>query len=716
MRFDGGRVQAIEAPGRWTRRQILLAAPAAGLCVGLWPLRSGSGAGDAAPRSLGGWIRIGTDGSVCLCSNASEMGQGSPSALAQILAEELEVDWNTVTIDMAPLAQEFFNPVTHAYMTGGSTAVAGMFNPLRTAAAKARTLLTEAAARRWDVAASACSANAGAVLHAASGRRLSYGALAKDAARLPAPKVVSLKPPTSWQLIGRSVPRRDLSAKVTGTACFGIDAGCGDDLHALPASIRHCPVAGGQLVSVDRSAAMDVPGVHSVVPLKNAVAVVGEHYWAAKAGAERLRPEWKLGGLAGANTQQIAESLRAATHQDGKISLVPGEKEPSVRAAHALAVRKSLRTIERTYEVPLLAHATLEPMNATARVSDQSAELWVPTQVQSQLRRDVARVLALPESAVTIHTSFLGGGFGRRLKTDFGVEAALVARAAGVPVKLLWSREEDMRHDYYRPSAAIRLSAALGPGDRLDALRVQIGCLDSDEPTGGLIPSVYSFPNLLVTYGGVNPGVPIGAWRSVDHTQNVFALECFLDELAGELGVSPLTLRRQLLGRQPRAVHVLDAVVELAGPTPTGRARGLALTERSGSFVAEIAEVSLTAQRSLTIHRVYAAIDCGTVVNPSTVEAQMQGGILFGLSAALFSEITIVDGAVQEANFDRYPLLTMRQAPEVIVRILDAKGAPPSGVGEPPVPPIAPALCNALAAAGVRCRVLPVTRQGLTVA
>jgi isoquinoline 1-oxidoreductase beta subunit len=669
----------------------------------------------AAP-SLGGWIRIGTDGSVRLCSNATEMGQGSPSALAQILAEELEVEWNAVTIDMAPVAREFFNPITRAYMTGGSTAVAGMFNPLRTAAATARTLLIEAAARRWHVPVAECRANSGAVVHAASGRRLGYGALVEDAGRLPSPRDVSLKPPESWQLIGRAVPRRDLSTKVTGAARFGIDAGSGDDLHAQPAFILHCPIAGGQLVSVDRSPAMSVAGVRSVVELKDAVAVVAEHYWAAKTGAERLRPQWKMGRLAGANTKQIAESLRAATRQDGKISVAVGEKEASVRAAHAAAIRSSQRTVERTYEVPLLAHATLEPMNATARVSNHSAELWAPTQVQSQLRRDVARALALPETAVTIHTTFLGGGFGRRLKTDFGVEAALVARAAGVPVRLLWSREEDMRHDYYRPAAAIRLSAALGPGDRLKALRIQIGCLDSDEPTGGLIPSVYSFPNLLVTYGGVNPGVPIGAWRAVDHTQNVFALESFLDELAGEMGVSPLTLRRNLLARQPRATRVLDAVVDLAGPTPAGRARGLALTERSGSFVAEIAEVSLTAQRSLTVHRVYAAIDCGTVVNPSTVEAQMQGGILFGLSAALFSQITIADGSVQEGNFDRYPLLTMRQAPEVTVRILDGNGGPPSGVGEPPVPPIAPALCNALAAAGARCRVLPVTGQGLTLA
>jgi isoquinoline 1-oxidoreductase subunit beta len=708
-------MEAVASPGYWTRRQVLLAAPTAGLVVALWPWRSATGA-SAPAGSLGGWIRIGTDGSVCLCSNASEMGQGSPSALAQILAEELEVDWATVTIDMAPLAPEFFNPVTHAYMTGGSTAVAGMFNPLRTAAAMARTVLIEAAASHWQVAVTECRANAGAVIHSATGRRLSYGALAEDAARLPAPREISLKPPSSWRLIGRPLPRRDLSAKVTGAACFGIDAGCHADLHALSAFIRHCPVAGGQLVSVDRAAAMHVSGVRSVVPLRNAVAVVGDHYWAAKAGAEALRPEWQMGHLAGTNTKQIAEALRAATRQDGKISLAEGEKEAPVRAAHAAAIQKSQRTVERTYEVPLLAHATLEPMNATARVSNQSAELWVPTQVQSQMRTDVARALALPEAAVTVHTTFLGGGFGRRLKTDYGVEAALVARAAGAPVRLVWSREEDMRHDYYRPSAAIRLSAALGAGNRLEALRIQIGCLDSDEPSGGLIPSIYSFPNLLVTYGGANPGVPIGAWRAVDHTQNVFALECFLDELAGEVGVSPLAMRRNLLAHQPRALRVLDATVELAGPTPAGRARGLALTERSGSFVAEIAEVSLTGQRSFTVHRVYAAIDCGTVVNPSTVEAQMQGGILFGLSAALFSEITIVDGSVQEGNFDHYPLLTMRQSPEVTVRILDGKGAPSSGVGEPPVPPIAPALCNALAAAGIRCRALPVAGQGLTVA
>jgi len=710
-------MQGMAEPGGWTRRQVLVAGPAAGLCVALSPWRSAIGAVSPTVSRVGvaGWIRIGTDGSVCVYSNASEMGQGSPSALAQILAEELEVDWGTVTVDQAPVAPEFFNPITKAYMTGGSTAVAGMFNPLRTAAATARVLLIEAAARRWSVSASECRAESGAVLHAGTGRRLSYAAVAEDAAHLPAPRDIPLKPRTAWKLIGRPVPRRDLSAKVTGAACFGIDAVCGD-VRALPAYIRHCPVPGGSLTSVDRSPALSVPGVHSVVSLTNAVAVVADHYWAAKTGAERLRPKWRMGRLAGANSTSIDASLRAATLRDGKVSLAEGEHEPAVRAAHQSAVQKSQRIFERTYQVPLLAHATLEPMNATARVSSQSAELWAPTQVQSQMRRDVAKALAMAESAVTVHTTFLGGGFGRRLKTDYGVEAALVARAANAPVKLIWSRDEDMRNDYYRPSAAIRLSAALDPGNRLSAVRIQIGCVDADEPTGGLIPSVYAFPNLLVTYGGVNPGVPIGAWRAVDHTQNVFALECFLDELAGDVGSSPVALRRQLLEHQPRALRALNAAVELAGPTPAGRARGLALTERSGSYVAEVAEISLTQQRSFTVHRVYAAIDCGTVVNPSTVEAQMQGGILFGLSAALFSQITIADGAVREGNFDRYPLLTMRQAPEVVVRVLDGGEARPNGVGEPPVPPIAPALCNALGAAGVRCRTLPVTSQGLTVA
>jgi isoquinoline 1-oxidoreductase beta subunit len=701
----------------WTRRDVLLAAGLGGLCIGLRGSHSGVADRSVVTYELTGWVRIAPDDTVTLRSNASEMGQGAPSALAQILADELDVEWSAVRVEMAPIATEFFNPLTRAFMTGGSTAVAGMFGPLTQAGATARALLTTAAAGRWSVAATDCRTERGRVIHTPTGRELRYGEVAAAAGALPLPPTVTPKPRTARQLIGQPLRRLDIGGKVNGSAVFGIDAATSDGAPAaLVAAIRHCPVFGGTLERLDATAVTRRPGVRAVVRLGDAVAVVAKDFWTAKTALDALHPEWRAGPMATVSSVQIAAKLREATFEDGRTTLGAGQDLQRLTAATNLAFAQAARVVERTYELPLLAHATLEPMNATAWVTSERAVLWVPTQTQSALRRALAKALGLAEAAVVIHTTLLGGGFGRRQHNDFGVEAALISREVGAPVKLIWSREEDLQHDHYRPAATIRLRAPLSARRDILALRVNVGCLDTDDPTGGLVPSLYAIPNYWVSYAGDNPGVPLGPWRSVDHSQNVFALESFMDELASELGLSGLALRRKLVAPQSRARGVLDAVVELAGAPVAGRSRGLAVAERSGSYVAEIAEISLGSDGRVKVHHVFAVIDCGLVVNPSTVEAQMQGGILFGLSTAALSAITLEAGHVVQGNFDSFPLLTMAQAPEVIVRILDRRELPPSGVGEPPVPPIAPALCNAIAAAGRRCRELPLSRQGLLLA
>jgi isoquinoline 1-oxidoreductase beta subunit len=372
--------------------------------------------------------------------------------------------------------------------------------------------------------------------------------------------------------------------------------------------------------------------------------------------------------------------------------------------------------VERTYEAPLLSHSPMEPMNGTAIVRDGRAALWVPTQVQSDLRSDVAKALGFDESAVTIHTTELGGGFGRRLKTDYGVQAALIAREMGVPVKLIWSREEDTQHGFYRPAAAVRMRAALGEGNAVAAFRAQIGCLDGDTPVGGMVGQPYALPNICISYAGWNPGVPLGAWRSVDASQNLFFFESFIDELAQELRQDPLALRRQLLRDNPRALRVLDAAAKLARwdeKLPKGRGRGIAFLRGYGSFSAEVAEVSVGADRSVRVHRVSCAVDCGTAVNPSSIRAQFEGGVIFGLSAAALGEITIAAGRVQQSNFHDYPLVRMAQAPQIDVEILESPAEAIGGIGEPPVPPVAPAVANAIfAATGARIRRLPLSASG----
>jgi isoquinoline 1-oxidoreductase beta subunit len=672
------------------------------------PLR----AADGVNEIIAGWIRIDVDGNLTLLMNATEMGQGAQSGLAQILAEELGLEWSQVRIDFAPIDREHYG-VWETYQTGGSGSIRGMFDRLRQAGAAARTMLLQAAAKRWQVRVEECIARSGVVRHEQSSRSASYAALARDAARLPVPKDVPLKPRAEWQLIGKPLHRLDVGSKVTGGATYGIDVRRPGMLYA---AIAQSPVFKGTLTSVDEAPAMRHAGVRRVLKLEKAVVVVAENFWTAQKALGELKPVWGQSPMASVSSAEISERLRALTREAGKVYVNEGEDEGKIREQSESQFPKARRIVERTYEAPLLSHSPMEPMNCTAFVRDGRAELWVPTQVQSDLRTAVAKTLGFDESVVTINTTELGGGFGRRLQVDYGVQAALIAREMGVPVKLIWTREEDTQHGFYRPAAAVRLRAALADDNAITALRAQIGCLDGDAPVGGMVGQPYAVPNVCVTYTGWNPGVPLGAWRSVDASQNLFFFESFIDELAQELKQEPLAFRRNLLRDNARALRVLDAAAKLARwdeKLPKGHGRGIAFLRGYGSLAAQVAEVSVGAGKALRVHRVCCAVDCGTAVNPSSVRAQFEGGVIFGLSAAAMGEITIANGRVQQSNFHDYPVVRMAQAPQIEVEILESPAEAVGGVGEPPVPPVAPAVANAIfAATGTRIRRLPLSASG----
>jgi len=673
------------------------------------PLQAADG---SVAEIIAGWIRIDPDGALCLLMNATEMGQGAKSGLAQILAEELELDWSEVRVDFAPIDREHYG-MWETYQTGGSGSVRGMFDRLRQAGAAARTMLLQAAAQRWRVRVEECVARGGVVRHEQTSRSATYAVLARDAMRLPQPKDVPLKPRSEWQLIGKSMHRLDLRSKVEGTATFGIDVRRPGMLYA---AIAQSPVFGGKLETLDEAPAKRHVGVQRVLKLDGAVVVVADTFWTAHKALADLKPVWRPGAMANVASTSISERLRALTREAGKGYVAEGEDEAQVRARCEAELGKAKRVVERTYEAPLLSHSPMEPMNGTALVRDGRAELWVPTQVQSDLRKDVAKVLGFEEAAVTIHTTEVGGGFGRRLQTDYGVQAALIAREMAVPVKLIWTREEDTQHGFYRPAAAVRLRAAIGADDAVSAFRAQVACVDGETPVGGLAGQLYALPNICITYAGWNPGVPLGAWRSVDASQNLFFFESFIDELALELGQEPLAFRRSLLRDNPRALRVLDAAAKLARwdeKLPKGHGRGIAFLRGYGSFTAQVAEVSVGADHALRVHRVSCAVDCGTAVNPDSVRAQFEGGVIFALSAAALGEITIAAGRVQQSNFHDYPIVRMAQAPQVDVEILDSPAESVGGIGEPPVPPLAPAVANAIfAATGKRVRRLPFGASG----
>jgi isoquinoline 1-oxidoreductase beta subunit len=711
-----------------SRREFLAtgATAGAGLVIAFYlPGAAALGAAAAAPLAPNAWLSIGTDGIATLVLDKSEMGQGTHTGLAMILAEELEVEWTSVKL--APVPE---NPAAwHRRMsTGGSTAIHGSWDALRKAGAQARAMLTRAAAETWRVDAATCRAERGAVVHAPSGRRLPYGRLVEKAASLPIPADPPLKDPQDFRLIGTRTRRLDTPAKVDGAALFGIDVKVPG---MLVASILRSPVFGGKVKRVNAEPARAVPGVRHVVELpghtapstdgawqartESGVAVVADTYWQAVRGRQALDVEWDEGPNAALSSAGISATFARLAEQPGVVARKDGDA-----AALAAAAKK----IEAIYEVPYLHHATMEPMTATAHVRADGCDVWVPTQNQTRAQEVAAEIAGLPKEKVRVHTTYLGGGFGRRLEPDFVAEAVRVSKAVAAPVKVIWSREDDVQHGFYRPATYNRLAAGVDASGRPVAwthhivapsiLLPKFGPLkDGIDRTSvdGAAELPYAIPSVTVSQVVADIPVPLGFWRSVGASQNAFVRECFFDELAALANRDPYEFRRELLRGQPRHLRTLELAAQKAGwgtPLPRGRGRGIAIAEWEPSVCAQVAEVSVEPDGRVRVHRVVCAVDCGPAVNLGQIEAQMEGGVAYGLTAALYGEITIERGRVAQSNFHDYPLLRINDMPVVeayVVPSTDRQG----GIGEPSVPPTAPAVCNAIfAATGKRVRKLPI--------
>jgi isoquinoline 1-oxidoreductase beta subunit len=675
------------------------------------PLAEDSPPGTFAPNA---WIRIGTDGMVTIIVDRSEMGQGVTTALPMLVAEELEANWDAIQFEFAPTDPAYVNPAFRVQGTFGSSSVRVAWEPLRKAGAAAREMLIAAAAELWNVSASQCRAEKGTVIHEASGRRADFGALADRAAELPIPRNVSLKNPRAFRLIGTRQRRLDTRVKVDGTARFGIDVRVPGMLYA---AVARCSVFGGTVERYDAASTRSVPGVLQVLRIRGGVAVVATNTWAALTGQRSLQVRWNEGPHAFQSTDKISSSFRDLAGRRGAVARDDG----NVPRALATAAQQ----IEATYQLPFLAHATMEPMNCTAHVTAGGCEVWVPTQNQTATRRAAARIARIDMEQVTVHTTYLGGGFGRRYETDFVADAVEISRAVGAPVQVVWSREDDIQHDFYRPASYHVLRGGLDQNGWPSAWSHRLICpsilarASGGRLRGGIDPEAvegarrnpYAIPNVFVDYHHVETGIPVGFWRSINHTHNAYVKECFLDELARAGGKDPLEMRRRLLARHRRHRQVLDVAADRAGwgdALPAGRARGIALHEAFMSVVAQVAEVSTTADGMLQVHRVVCAIDCGQAVNPSIIEAQVESAITYGLPAALYGAITIENGRVAQSNFHDYRMLRMNAMPEIEVHLLrGARG--PGGVGETATPPIAPAVANAaFALTGKPVRRLPI--------
>jgi len=646
------------------------------------------------------WLEILPDGTVNIWTGRSEMGQGVRTAMPMIVAEELSADWQSVRVIQADADRAYGDQ-----MTVGSRSVQSGWEPLRHAGAAAREMLISAAALMWGVPGAECRAERGAVKHAASGRSLGYGQLTERAATLPVPENPSLKSPSEFTIVGTRVPRVDTFANVTGRAQFGIDTRVPGMVFA---AVARCPVFGGKVASFDATAARAVPGVTDVQQISRGVAVIADNTWAAFQGKRALRVEWSEGDTARWSSAGISQAFAAAATQ-------PGESVRATGDADA-ALRGSRRTIDAVYEAPYLAHACMEPMNCTAQITGNRAEIWAPTQNPQGIQREAARLLGFAPEAVTVHVTYMGGGFGRRGgPMDYGTEAVELAAKLGKPVQVVWTREDDIQNGVYRPATYNVLRAALDAAGRPVAWSHTL--VGPDGPafmiTRGADELIYAIPNFRLTRVKEDPGIPVAPWRGVGPSQNGFIVESFVDELAHAAGKDPYDYRRELVAGEPRLVAVLDRAAERAGwktPPPAGRHRGIALWRFGDTFVAEVAEVSMQQDGSPKVHRVVCAIDCGTVINPDTVEAQCQSNVVYGLTAALYGEIDVDRGRVVQSNFNNYPMLRLAQMPEVEV-VLIRNDAAPGGVGEAALPAIAPAVCNAMfAATGKRIRRLPITR------
>ena len=695
-----------------------------GLMLGCY-LPDGKHIGEASAESGGtfmpnAFIRIGSDDRVTIIVNKSEMGQGVYTSLPMLVAEELEVDWTKIKVEAAPVDSAYNHTQWGIQGTGGSTSVWSEWERLQKMGATARRMLIQTAADIWKVDPTSCRAEKGFVIHDATQRRISYGKLVERASPMKVPKDVPLKAPKDFKLIGKSMKRLDTPEKTSGKAIFGIDVKVPGMLTAV---VVRPPVFGGKVKSFNSQKVKATPGVKEVLQIDSGIAVIADGFWSANKGREVLEIVWDEGALAKLSTEGMREEYARLAKDPGATARKEGNAQQFLS--------KAAKQLHAEYEVPFLAHACMEPLNCLVDLHDDRCDIWTGTQMQTTDRNAAARVAGLKPEQVKIHTPFLGGGFGRRAnpQSDFVAEAVGVARMVKKAVKVIWTREDDMKGGYYRPMWHDRIAAGLDDRGNLIAWQHTIvgQSILSGTPFdpkkevdpasvegAGNIP--YEIPNISVALHSPQIGIPVLWWRSVGHSHTAFVVESFIDEVAYAAGKDPYELRRKLLTKHSRHLDVLQLAAEKAGwgnPLSKGHGRGMAVHESFGSFVAQVAEVSVNPSGTLRVHKVVCAIDCGRIVNPDTIKAQMESGIVFGLSAALHGEITFQNGRVKQSNFDDYPILRMNEMPAVEVHIVSSKEKP-GGVGEPGVPPIAPAVCNAIfAATNKRLRRLPIRVEEL---
>ena len=699
-----------------SRRSFLKTATAAGggFMIGAYlPLRTATTVNAAGTFDPNIWIRINADDSVRIMLTMLEMGQGVMTSMPMLVAEELDFDWKKIKTEWAGADPKYGNPnFGGQQLTAGSNSVRGMWKTLRESGAAARMMLVSAAAQTWGVPENSCTTDNGFVIHQASGRKVNYGALVDKAAALPIPKTVTLKDPKTFKVLGQSLPRLDVPEKVNGTAGFGIDVKLPG---LLTARVVRCPVFGGNVASFNADKAKAVPGVKNVVRISTGIAVVADNYWSASKGAQALEITWDEGTLAKLTSAEILKKQVDLAQQPGKVARNDGNAEAALKTDNGF---------ERTFEAPFLAHATMEPMNCTADVRADRCDIYVPTQGQTASQQAAMAASGLPADKVKVHVTYMGGGFGRRGEGDFVTDAVETSKAIGKPVKVVWSREDDMQHDYYRPVSYARMWGAVDASGKPTVFMQRLVQQSLMKRIGGLPPNgvdfisldgsanlPYTIPNIRVEYIEHDPGIPFGFWRSVGASFQGFVVEAFIDELAAAAKKDPFEFRRDLLGKSPRHKAALELAAEKAGwgkPLPQGRARGIAVMDAFGSILSQVTEVSVDARGNVRVHRVVCTVDTGWVINPDTIKAQMEGGIVYGLTAALKGEITIQNGRVVQKHFGDYQVLRHNEMPEIEVYIVPSTETP-GGIGEPSTALAAGSLVNAIAAAtGKRIYKLPI--------
>jgi isoquinoline 1-oxidoreductase beta subunit len=690
------------------RRNFLrsAAATAGGLFVGFYiPERSPLAADTPGPgeQKLNAFVHVGTDDHVTLFIHKAEMGQGTVTSLSMLLAEELECDWKKIRTEFPGVSPEYggFQGVV------GSQSIRSSWTQLRQAGASAREMLVQAAAQKWGVDKSQCRAENNTVVNTATNARLTYGSLAEAAAKVASPTGITLKDPSQFRIVGKPMKRLDTPSKVNGKAEFGIDVRLPNMQYAV---VARCPVFGGKVASFDAMKAKAVPGVKNVVQISTGIAVVADNTWSAMQGKRALDIKWDEGKTAAFSTPGISQTFADITKQ-------PGQAQKTVGDAVG-ALGSAAKKIDAVYEVPYLAHAPMEPLNCVADVKADRCDIYASTQMQTSARAQAAKATGLNPNMVQVHTKYLGGGFGRRAQADYVGEAAEVSKAIGIPVKLTWSREDDLQQDLYRPASLTRFAAGLDADGWPVAFHSQTACTYFGGPrtaVEGIADTPYAIPNILVGSHNVDPGIPVSYWRSVGYSQNCYFHESFLDEIAVAGGKDPLELRLRLLANSPRLKGALQLAADKFGwskPLPAGHGKGISIANNVGSNTVQIAEVSVE-KGKVKVHRVVCAVDCGHVVNPAGVEQQIQSGIVYGLSAALKGGITIDRGRVVQSNFHQYDVLRIDEMPKIEVHIVPSTAAP-GGIGEASPPGIAPAVCNAIySATGKRIRRLPIRAEDL---